>query len=152
MPSVHEAAMYEPLGWKVMCLIGFGWSRRKSTLVMSLVSTSLTSVSLKHVSSETLLPVIPYSLATAAHWPSGESARSRIGREHLVRSLSKEDVLREYMLTEPSSEPTMKKSSFALVSSLNSCLLKMALTVAATARLFSGHMSMFRGSPVDPVV
>ena len=38
--------MYEPLGWKVTCFTGFGCSRRKSTFVMSLVSTTLTSVSL----------------------------------------------------------------------------------------------------------
>ena len=46
MPSVQDAAIYEPLGWKVTCFTGLGCSRRKSTFVMSLVSTILTSVSL----------------------------------------------------------------------------------------------------------
>ena len=55
MPSVHEAAMYEPLGWKETCFTGFGCSRRKSTLVMSPVSTILTSVSLSYHQHETLL-------------------------------------------------------------------------------------------------
>ena len=55
----------------------------------------------------------PYSLATAAHSPSGDSAISLTGIVHLTSISSIELVRSEYFVTEPSSVPTRKKSLVA---------------------------------------
>ena len=86
---------------------------------MSLVSTTLTSSSLKGRQPGSFdCFENAYSLATAAHRPSGERAMSRMGSVHRVSIFSKEQVSNEYWLTAPSSEPTMKKSFCSLVSKL----------------------------------
>ena len=67
-----------------------------------------------------------------------------------MRSLSKEHVLKVYMLTEPSSEPTIKKSFFAQVSSLNFHLLKSGTNCCRNGEVVLGtHVNVprFAGRP-----
>jgi len=59
--------------------------------------------------------VCTYSLATAAQFPSGDSAMFLIGSVHLVSILSKVYVSSEYMQTVPSSDPVIKKSFCPLI-------------------------------------
>jgi hypothetical protein len=54
-----------------------------------------------------------YSLATAAHIPSGDNAMSLTGSVHRTNISSIEFVRSEYFVTEPSSAPTRKKSFVA---------------------------------------
>lgn len=98
MPSVQETESRLPVTSKETCFTPRDCSRRCITRVMSRVLTTLTSSS---------------SLATATHSPSRDSARSRTGREQRTRISSSEFVSKEYLLTEPSSAPTTKKSFVA---------------------------------------
>ena len=62
-----------------------------------------------------------------------------------MRSLSKEHVAKAYMLTEPSSDPTMKKSFFAQVSSLVFRLLNSGTNCCSNGEVvFGTHVNVLR--------
>jgi hypothetical protein len=121
--------------------------------VISSVLTTLTTSSLqtgKYIIGESNLGQT-YSLATAAQLASGEMAMSRTGSVHRVSIPSSLLVCKEYFVTVPSSEPTMKKSFLAMLAASQLFDTLWTPTVAATAVLESGQSSIVVGSASEPV-
>lgn len=137
MPSEQDMASVVPLWSNDTSFAGLSCSLRYSTRDMSRVFTTFTTTSLHAVSGVLLegSSGCSYSLATAAHMPSGDRATSRTGRVLRSKTSSSSFVCKEYLHTAPSSDPAMKKS-----------------LVATIAVCVSFVTSILIGSASDPVV
>lgn len=128
-PSVQEAARFVPEGSNDTCLTALVGSLRVITFEVSLVLTMRMIVSLvrERIRRCTAgLTERTYSLATATHLPSGDSARSRTGTDCERTSISSNCRLsREYLATVLSSDPTMTKLS--CMRDISSCLTPVAI-------------------------